>query len=493
MSRDARGTPFFARGRALLAGVAAAAMAAVVGPSAGVTAALAAPAPAAAPAAARVSAAASPVVGLAAASTRGYWQVTASGAVLTEGTARYYGSLAGRALRRPAAGIVGSYDARGYWIFTQDGKVYAFGDARFHGDFRNPPAAPVVGMAASLSGNGYWLVTSTGGVYTYGDARYRGWTGRLPAGRTVVAITRTRSGNGYYLLRSDGVICTYGDARYRGSAAGGRLGVPAAAVAVTPSGNGYLVAVSNGQVYAFGDGRYRGSAVAFDRVHGRTVGIVAVGPGYWLPTSSGVMTSMDVPAPGVAPARPAPPRLPAARMPSASRAPSLAFEKACWILPANVATCNSAALSEIDAARAAEGYGPLALPSGFATMPVAAQVIAVANAERTSRGLPALPESTALDGLAQLGAVAGRDPSGPANYGWSSNIAWGDPTALAADYSWMYDDGPDSENIDCAPYGSGGCWGHRMNILSPWSGRSGAGAYFSNGQLQLTELFVENY
>jgi hypothetical protein len=135
----------------------------------------------------------------------------------------------------------------------------------------------------------------------------------------------------------------------------------------------------------------------------------------------------------------------------------------------------------------------LALPGDFYTLPVDSQVIAVANAERTSRGLPALPENATLDGYAQQGAQDGRDPTGPSAYTWGSNYSVGDPTALSADYNWMYDDGPGSDNVDCTSTNRSGCWDHRVNILSPWSGSAGAGsAATSNGEA-LTELFVKGY
>ena len=119
--------------------------------------------------------------------------------------------------------------------------------------------------------------------------------------------------------------------------------------------------------------------------------------------------------------------------------------------------------------------------------------MAVANAERTSRGLPALPENLAVDQMAEAGAVAGVDPSGPAGYGWGSNISWGYGTPLAADFAWMYDDGSGGANMDCTATVTSGCWGHRHNILAPWTGSSGAGVYVKSGIGQFTQLFVEGY
>jgi hypothetical protein len=56
----------------------------------------------------------------------------------------------------------------------------------------------------------------------------------------------------------------------------------------------------------------------------------------------------------------------------------------------------------------------------------------------------------------------------------------------------MYDDGPNSPNIDCVTASSAGCWGHRENILVPWSGGAGVGVATVNRQQQLTALFVQN-
>jgi hypothetical protein len=57
----------------------------------------------------------------------------------------------------------------------------------------------------------------------------------------------------------------------------------------------------------------------------------------------------------------------------------------------------------------------------------------------------------------------------------------------------MYDDGPDSPNIDCTSAGAPGCWGHRDNILASWPGASGAGLAVVNGTIQMTQLFVAGY
>jgi hypothetical protein len=447
----------------------------------------------------------SPIAGVAHAAGNGYWMVSATGGVFAFGSAAFHGSLGRIALSKPIVGMAGTPDGNGYWLVASDGGVFAFGDAHYYGSTGNIRLKqPIVGMASTVSGRGYWLVAADGGIFAFGDAHFHGSTGRKRLNQPIVGMARTLSGHGYWLVARDGGIFAFGDARFYGSTGSIRLNQPIVGMAGTPSGHGYWLVARDGGVFAFGDAIYRGSAVGFNASSGgRAVGIIPVGSGYWVPNNLGQVDAVGAPAapapsePVVSTSTPTVLRLPAEVMPGASVAPSAAFERACWVTPLNVATCDSAALADIDAARAAEGYGPLPLPSNYGSLGTRAQVLMVANAERITRGLPALPENAALDGLAQQGAQAGggrgTDPTGPAGYAWGSNIAWGDPTALAADFGWMYDDGPNSENIDCTFAGAAGCWGHRRNILSDWGGQSGAGVYDNAGVMQLTELFVEDY
>jgi hypothetical protein len=159
-----------------------------------------------------------------------------------------------------------------------------------------------------------------------------------------------------------------------------------------------------------------------------------------------------------------------------------------------VGACNRASLGAIDAARGAEGLGPLSLPPGFASLSVVGQLVVVTNAERVSRHLPALtgPDSS-YDALAGEGAQRQQDPSGPSGATWASNLATGYRTPLQADYEWMYDDGPGGTNLDCKSAGQRGCWGHRHNILSSWPGLIGAAAQpvASSQQQVFAELLVK--
>lgn len=159
-----------------------------------------------------------------------------------------------------------------------------------------------------------------------------------------------------------------------------------------------------------------------------------------------------------------------------------------------VASCDQATLSAINSLHRSEGLGRLALPRNYASLSYVGQIVAVTNAERTSRGLPALRGPRwAYDLLAAAGAAHGDDPAGPSGATWVSNMAAGVWTPLQADYEWMYNDGPGGSNADCTATSQSGCWEHRDNILSPWPGSIGAAVYRAQGPDQLTfaELIVK--
>jgi hypothetical protein len=215
-----------------------------------------------------------------------------------------------------------------------------------------------------------------------------------------------------------------------------------------------------------------------------------------LASIAGLALGTATPAPAAAAAVPIatlrPARTSPLANPKASVHPSRAFKISCFT-PGHTAKCNQAALANVDKARAGEGLRSLHLPAGFASKSTLDQLAIISDRERNVRGLPSMGVSPALNRAAQLGAARGEDPTGPANFTWGSNISWGYATPLAADFGWMYDDGPDSPNIGCPHAAAPGCWGHRDNILSPWPGRQGNGAFDNHGTIQLTELFVKNY
>lgn len=123
--------------------------------------------------------------------------------------------------------------------------------------------------------------------------------------------------------------------------------------------------------------------------------------------------------------------------------------------------CLDLFVEAFDRARASEGLGPLVLPTNFLALSVPDQVFVLSNLERSARGLPAMVGTTAsLDALARRGAEAGRDPKGVLSV-W----AGGYHSALGAVFTWIYDDGWHSPNVDCRSPGGAGCWGHRDAIL----------------------------
>jgi hypothetical protein len=154
--------------------------------------------------------------------------------------------------------------------------------------------------------------------------------------------------------------------------------------------------------------------------------------------------------------------------------------------PNDTRACNSAILQAIDNARKTLKI-PAVLHSfslvAFDRLGPREQLLAIADIERTARGLaPIAGLTTQLDAVALAGARAQTDPSipsfprhalrlsggGEATY-YGSNFAEGTANAMGADYYWMYDDGLGAGNIDCTARVQSGCWGHRDNILAPYS------------------------
>ena len=138
-----------------------------------------------------------------------------------------------------------------------------------------------------------------------------------------------------------------------------------------------------------------------------------------------------------------------------------------------------------DARRAQEGLGPLLFDvARYNRLSIPDQLFVISNLERVSRGeVPIYGLWSVLDNVAATGARLGTDPEPPP--GWSSSFAsiWGDvlpertQVVLAADFEWMYEDGPpplygNSINTACLHAGEWGCWRHRDNILEQSVGNS---------------------
>jgi len=231
-----------------------------------------------------------------------YWLSGSDGSVYSFGSAGYYGSARGLALKSPMAGMAPTPDGDGYWLVGADGGVFTFGDARFFGsagDIRLN--RPIVGMAPTPDGDGYWLVASDGGMFTFGDARFLGSAGAIRLNRPIVGMAPTPDGNGYWLVASDGGIFTFGDARFLGSTGSLRLNAPVVGMAPTPDGNGYWLVASDGGVFTFGDAPFRGSAGGLHLARPVVgMGADAATSGYWLVASDGGVFNYDAPFAGSA-------------------------------------------------------------------------------------------------------------------------------------------------------------------------------------------------
>lgn len=165
---------------------------------------------------------------------------------------------------------------------------------------------------------------------------------------------------------------------------------------------------------------------------------------------------------------------------------SPAYDDVCWgggsVVAQQSPQCRDAALTAINNAHAAEGVRPIRLPGNYWSLPVDRQLFVIANLERTARGLRPIQGLTRqLDRWAAAGARLNADPSaagwrlssGAQIRAWASNWA-ADYNSLTADYSWMYLDGwggspATTSNLDCTSPTAAGCWGHRDNILAPFS------------------------
>lgn len=184
------------------------------------------------------------------------------------------------------------------------------------------------------------------------------------------------------------------------------------------------------------------------------------------PTTAPVQT----PPAHTAPASPGSGGLLPPRNPPANIAPAPDFTGACQQGNSDSSACISAAGQAMAAARAAEGLGPVVLPSDFASLTAGEQLFVLTDIERVDRGLPPVVGMVQeLDQDAQTAAAGNADPTpstlppGTAAEQWVSN--WAEATGpMGADYTWMYEDGPGSGNAACGSSGSG-CWGHRDNIL----------------------------
>jgi uncharacterized delta-60 repeat protein len=194
---------------------------------------------------------------------RGFWTVSANGALVTYGSAHFYGSTSHVHLAQPVVGMAGAPDGHGYWLVARDGGVFSFGSAKFYGSTGNIRLTqPIVGMTAAPDGHGYWLVASDGGVFSFGSARFFGSMGAKHLNAPVVGMASSIDGRGYWLVASDGGIFSFGDAHFAGSTGAIHLAQPVVGMAADPDGTGYWLAARDGGVFAFG-APFLGSTGAF--------------------------------------------------------------------------------------------------------------------------------------------------------------------------------------------------------------------------------------
>jgi hypothetical protein len=420
----------------------------------------------------------------------GFWSTSAYGGVTSYGAAPYEGGLANVALNAPVISITATPSNHGYWLLGSDGGIFEFGGAGFYGSLGNIHLnAPIVGMASTPDGRGYWLVAADGGVFEFGDAHFYGSLGNIHLNAPIVGMAPTPNGQGYWLVAADGGVFEFGNAGFHGSLGNIRLNEPVVGMASTSAANGYWLLGADGGVFEFGAAPFYGSA-AGRLTDSWAVGMISTGAGYWIDTTNGNVLSFGN-APqmvGVSSVGGGSTSSPLGD-PSVNMTPSSQFHAAC--MDTMSSTCNAWAELAINQARASEGIGPLELPPDYGSMNPTDQLVAVTNAERTSRGLPAFagPEGN-LDGLALNGVLTNTDPSGPGGTTWAANWSLGYNSPLAADYIWMYDDGIGSPNLDCTASNEIGCWGHRRNILAPWGGYMGAAAANFGVSESLAELFM---
>lgn len=195
------------------------------------------------------------------------------------------------------------------------------------------------------------------------------------------------------------------------------------------------------------------------------VGLVAP-----LVAGSTAIAGAQVPAP-VSPARPGLVSTPPPN-PPANIQPSPGFFDYCGSpVPRDPDACAQAALASFDAARKAEGAGPMALPNDFASLSLAEQLLAVTDLERVGyREPPVVGLSPLLDTYAETGAEKLTDPGFPdSGAGGRSNWYGGPPNPLLTEFTWIYDDGYGSGNMDCKTPAAPGCWGHRLGILGDFA------------------------
>lgn len=137
----------------------------------------------------------------------------------------------------------------------------------------------------------------------------------------------------------------------------------------------------------------------------------------------------------------------------------------------------SAALAAINRALEFDGHPPVTVPSGFWSRPAPNQFSTLLNLVRQDLGLHPLSWSDPLANLALQGARANTDPPSPSG-SWSGSYGtvWSAQEGpVQSLYTFLFNDGYGSGNVDCATPQSTGCWIHRRVLLGHYgpAGRIG--------------------
>jgi hypothetical protein len=75
----------------------------------------------------------------------------------------------------------------GYWLVASDGGIFAFGDAPFRGSMGGKPLnKPVAGMVRY--GAGYLMVGRDGGIFSFSDLPFAGSLGDHPPAHPIVSV-----------------------------------------------------------------------------------------------------------------------------------------------------------------------------------------------------------------------------------------------------------------------------------------------------------------
>lgn len=228
-------------------------------------------------------------VGMAPASTAGYWIATSYGGVINCGNGvSWYGSPASQTQGHVPSPVVGIASAAplggsGYYVVTAAGNVFNYDAPWFGSTAGISLPSPVVGM--TVTSTGYLLTTAKGNVFNF-NTPWHGGTAGVALATPVVSITT--SGSGYLLATSGGNVFNFGTA-WRGSPLSAHDSVSSGVVAIASSGPaGYVVTTSDNHSYAFGSTAGASNSYA---TSGHPIVDTAAAPngGYWTVSSSGAI------------------------------------------------------------------------------------------------------------------------------------------------------------------------------------------------------------